>query len=64
MKACGIGFVLFVMLLMLFQYGMIVGSNFWLSVWSEESTEFYTKLKAYNALGNMTNMTVPVSYEN
>ncbi|CAC5426428.1 ABCC9 [Mytilus coruscus] len=59
-KACGTGCVLLVLSLLVSYYALLVGSNFWLSVWSEDSTEFNTQLKAFQQLGNSTNMTAPI----
>lgn len=60
-KACGTACVILVLSLLVSYYALLVGSNFWLSVWSEDSTEFNTQLKAFRQLGNSTNMTAPVS---
>ncbi|XP_076108131.1 ATP-binding cassette sub-family C member 9-like isoform X1 [Mytilus galloprovincialis] len=59
-KACGTACVILVLSLLVSYYALLVGSNFWLSVWSEDSTEFNTQLKAFQQLGNSTNMTAPV----
>ncbi|VDI08555.1 Hypothetical predicted protein [Mytilus galloprovincialis] len=59
-KACGTACVILVLSLLVSYYALLVGSNFWLSVWSEDSTEFNTQLKAFRQLGNSTNMTAPV----
>lgn len=60
-KSCGVAYVVLVMTLMVAQYAVLIGSNFWLSVWGEDSTEYKNKMDIYLALGNGTNATIPVS---
>jgi hypothetical protein len=61
-KACGVAYVVLVMTLMVAQYAVLIGSNFWLSVWGEDSTEYKNKMDVYLSLGNSTNATMPVSF--
>jgi hypothetical protein len=61
-KACGVAYVVLVMTLMVAQYAVLIGSNFWLSVWGEDSTEYKNKMDVYLSLGNSTNATIPVSF--
>ena len=61
-KACGVPYVVLVMTLMVTQYAVLIGSNFWLSVWGEDSTEYKNKMDVYLSLGNGTNATIPVSF--
>ncbi|KAL3856343.1 hypothetical protein ACJMK2_011112 [Sinanodonta woodiana] len=41
LKACGILLCIFVVLMLLLNQGLLMTTNFWLSIWSSASTEYY-----------------------